>query len=207
MDRNLLIMVSNGKISAPVSIEDLMQVLPVTLKRTVNGTVQTKTSSDLGVIIGADVGDSVPSMDGLGSWTVDSRVNINIWAKYKPVRLNTLFTNTADQWDSANNTWKSGATWWKGFGDTIGGIAPFRNATLSNVINAYGNHANDPLNGWVYYSPTGTTQSPYRDTDFAGYNHEAPRPVENFNVPSEVNEEGMKKDAMITIIITQKILI
>ena len=38
--------------------------------------------------------------------------NINIWSKYKPVKLNNA--HTMDQWDSVNNKWAVTANWFHG---------------------------------------------------------------------------------------------
>lgn len=79
--------ISGGKISPPVSIYDVQQNCWVRLVRTVNGTQQRIYSSSLGVLCGANVGDSVPADDGLGNWTVEARGPINRWARYKPERI------------------------------------------------------------------------------------------------------------------------
>ena len=82
--------VSGNRISPPVTIEDLMALVWVRLKRTVNGVEQTILSSDLGVLCGAKIGDTVPAHDNLGSWTVIDRVYPNKWARYHPMRYNTI---------------------------------------------------------------------------------------------------------------------
>lgn len=74
-------------ISAPVSIYDLQRAVPVTLRRTNSNTgqVETVSSNDLGVLCAAVVGDTIPANDGYGSWTVISRIKINMWARFRPV--------------------------------------------------------------------------------------------------------------------------
>jgi hypothetical protein len=81
---------TNNMIQAPVEIADLQRCVPVTMRRTVNGVVETKISGDLGIIISGYVGQLVPDPDGKGSWTIISRVAINKWARYKPLRKNLL---------------------------------------------------------------------------------------------------------------------
>ena len=82
--------VSGNRISPPVSIADLKAMVGVRLQRTVNGSVQTIFSSDLGVLCGANVGDVIPATDGLGSWTVISRDEINKWSRYHPMRYEVI---------------------------------------------------------------------------------------------------------------------
>lgn len=97
--------------------------------------------------------------------------NINIWAKYKPVRLlNTL--DTTGQWDSAQNKWKSSATWMhgspkSGYAVNNYGLAAHKDSSIAACIERY--NAGDQMNGWVYNRPLGGGSSPYRLTDFAGY--------------------------------------
>jgi hypothetical protein len=180
---------ASGKISAPVSISDIQQCIWVQLQRTVSGQIQTIYSADIGMLIGAFVGQTISASDGLGSWTVVARGTINMWAKYKPVVLNEKDTVTG-QWDFANNKWKTTATWWKGANaSAIGGIVPKSVIGLNNLPAEYTNDS-DHLNGWVYNKPTGGALSPYRQTDFAVYNHNAPKAIENFYIAPKINREG-----------------
>lgn len=113
--------------------------------------------------------------------------HINMWAKYKPVRYPHI--STIDQWDAANQTWKSTAEWWKGSGVTeIGGIAPYTTTSRSTLLSQYASA--DPLNGWVYNKPAGGQYQPFRLIDFAKYNHGAPAPLANFYMQSEVIHDG-----------------
>ena len=73
-----------------VSIADIQSVVPVTIKRTVNGVTESRSSSDLGTLAGSSVGDTVRDNGGGQSWTVSSRIEINKWARYKPQRSNRL---------------------------------------------------------------------------------------------------------------------
>lgn len=193
---------SNGVITAPVSIYDVMQAVPVTLSAIVGGTTVYASSNDVGVLCGGQVGDTItgtytdPTTGTVTTnvtWTIVSRVNINIWSIYKPVDNTAL--HYMGQWDSTNNTWKSPSAsgftpstpWWMGKGASWKyGLTPFYvsgspSAKLPQLISKY-NEADDDLNGWTYNRPTGGLTSPYRLTDFAGYNHRAQALAENFMV-------------------------
>ena len=102
--------------------------------------------------------------------TLCRHANVNKWARYKPVINNII--STLDQWDSANNTWKSTANWYKS------NAANNYNCGVSMILS----DASDPnlrnlvttyKNGISRIVPTGGSSSPYRLTDFAGYNHNA----------------------------------
>lgn len=194
---------TTGIISAPVSIYDVQRVAPVTLRRTVNGVVQTRFSCDLGVLLSSKVGDTIPADDGLGSWTVYSRTDINIWAKYKPVQ------NTAkqymSQWDANNNEWDSGATWFHGSGYPAWkfglvpkslGITSYTDPAVQTLIDCY-NDPDDPMNGWVYKRPLGGSLSPFRLTDFAGYNSMAQKAADEFTVGSPVGLDQNNKGTLV----------
>lgn len=129
--------------------------------------------------------------DALGSDSNDlatlcKDANINIWAKYKPVAKNLIDTVTG-QWDATNNKWLSSATWWKGnLAANIGGITPKEFTTFSELTTYY----DGGLNYWTYAGPTGGASQPYRLQDFAGYNHNAPKPIENFYISPEIKQKG-----------------
>ena len=118
--------------------------------------------------------------------TLISKANINIWAKYKPVRLNSIDTVT-NQWDATNNTWKNTATWWKGSTVTaIGGIVPKQVLGLDNLAAQYDGN----LNGWIYNKPSGGSLQPYRLQDFAGYNHNAIKAIDSFYINNSIVQNG-----------------
>lgn len=83
--------------------------------------------------------------------------NIKKWAKYKPVRVNTVAEIDLAQRRAVNygisvTTYSSGTTWYNNRGASI----------------------------WNYLKPWGANSSidyPYRLTDFLGYNHNAPSPL------------------------------
>ena len=127
--------------------------------------------------------------------------NINMWAKFKPVRksiidinsqLNSdkswkLDTDLSDPWWSANNG-DYGLTYTPynvslgtGTGSIIDALA-----SLANAINGQ-------LNGWGYQKPNGGSSSPYRLTDFNYHNTRAPRPAtvqgNSGNVMATVNSD------------------
>lgn len=83
---------------------------------------------------------------------------INKWAKYKPVIVSQLLT-TKDNWFKADaNTY--------GFN-----IPSFSSPTA--VLQAYENGTHH----WTYMKPSGGMSSPFRLTDFNGYNHNALAPM------------------------------
>lgn len=140
-----------------VEIADIMRAVPVTIKRTVNGVTEARSSADLGVLAGTSVGDTVPDNQGGAPWTVSSRIEVNPMAKYKPVRFNKLAALTDDEFKGT------------GYGLSAG------NTFNASDIN--------PDNAWTYLKPRGKAPTPttydfpedepYRDTDFNRYDHKA----------------------------------
>ena len=141
---------SSGIIQAPVSISDIQNAL--------------------GVVGGGDLG------------TLCVASTINPWAKYKPVRSQVIDTVTG-QWE--NNAWKNSATWWKNTqaGSATQGGNPTGSCgfhieyfTGFGAYTSTGTFAYKLINGllgWAYEKPAGGSQSPYRQQDFAQYNHNA----------------------------------
>ena len=120
-------------------------------------------------IITAPVTDSdLKTLFGVGTDIIDwcTCPDINMFARYKPVRNNIIDTNS--QWDSANNTWKSTATWWRGSaencGVTFSGYETFSTAkaAITNQVEV-----------WAGQLPQGGASQLFRQTDFASYNHNA----------------------------------
>lgn len=166
-----------------VEIADIQKVVPVTIKRTVNGVTEAKSSSDLGVLCSAQVGDSVPDNAGGAAWIVSSRIDVNPWAKYKPVPFNLLDTtkhpNRSEPWLNADKTWNSSAQWWR------------YKALDDNTDLSYrcGFHVprvpitdltTDGLSAWTRYRPRGKQTingvqvfEPFRILDFNQYYHRA----------------------------------
>jgi len=176
---------NNGYIQAPVSIADVARAVPVTLKRTNSSTGQTerRSSRDLGVLCGASVGDTITASDGKGNWTVESRFEINKWAKYKPVRLGKI--STVDEWNAASNFWKNDATWYLGeksrgelcgmsFGYTSQIPLTDMEGSTTSLYPKADTFFDKIIQGdlhWTYRRPAGGAATPYRLTDFAGYQH------------------------------------
>ena len=92
-------MYSNGRIyvdtsvtpNVGVSIGDLQQCFQTVIKATIGGETVRRLSSDLGVIIAKTTEDGHDSIsDGGVTWRVESRQDINPWARYRPIPLNTV---------------------------------------------------------------------------------------------------------------------
>lgn len=119
-------------------------------------------------------------------------LHINKWAIFKALK-NSLM-DTTPQFNYTNHSWKSDSTWWLGnfTGERWGmnftierGIGNISTRTSSGLT------YREPTSGffynlmrnnlrWVYQKPSGNGSSPvspYRLTDFAGYNHNSPCPL------------------------------
>lgn len=95
-------------------------------------------------------------------------VNINRWAKYKPVSINILDT-VAQQ---TNGAWKDTATWWRGSNGNCG-IAYTSYTDFESFVASI----DSKTAAWSYIPPSGGLTAPFRLIDFLQYNHEAPPPV------------------------------
>ena len=176
----------NNLIEAPVSIENLQQLVPVTLRKTVSGELQQVLSNNLGTLIKAEVHEAIEG------WTVARRTHINMWARFKPVSWENKFTN--EQLNPSTNEWytntaQTPSTWWKGrLGDC--GI------TLSVPDGGY----NTPKEAkaavdtqriiWNYQKPSGNEAQPFRITDFIQYKHDAIPPLSGLYSSDAVMEQG-----------------
>jgi hypothetical protein len=100
--------------------------------------------------------------------------SINIWAKYKPVKLNN--SHTMDQWDSANGKWKDDADWFHGPSGCSFGLRPYSSSVFDDIIS----NTTGGMNGWVYERPVGNSTYRCRLVDFKEYNHLAPPALSNF---------------------------
>lgn len=150
---------SNGIITAPVSFGD------------VNATIGTA-HTDLGYLCRDN--------------------NVNKWSIYKSLKYSLM--DTTSQFNYTNNSWKSDSTWWLGnftgerWGMNFsieGGIGNISTRTTNGLT------YREPTSGffynlmrnslrWTYQKPSGSSSSPvspYRLTDFAGYNHNSPCPL------------------------------
>lgn len=156
---------NTGKITPPVSISDIQSAIG-------------NSSGDLATLCKAPT--------------------VNMWAKYKPVQLYQVI-DTTGQYNFTQNRWKTQTelggerAWWKGLTTQMGGITAPGSVnnipgftSLSACIAAY----DGGLNGWVYNQPQIGTLHPFRQTDFAHYNHQAPPAIENFYVPDIIPNQG-----------------
>jgi hypothetical protein len=173
-------------ISAPVSIYDLQRAVPVTLRRTNSSTgqVETISSSDLGVLCAAVSGETIPASDGYGSWTVLSRIKINKWAKFKPIKRNKIDPLQTSDRVNANYGITNIPTW-----TVIGKMANFWFGIDTSSTNAP--DCGLQADYWTYERPTGGNSSQYRLTDFSeypvsanayGYFHNADSPIKYHGV-------------------------
>lgn len=127
------------------------------------------TGSITTTMVGNEMGVSTRGVSALCTHT-----NVNKWAKYKPVRLN---TSTPDR----------NSEWWKGDIRNCG-FNPVITGTYLDMVSLY-NNSRDGLNGWTY--STLTTGDYCRLADFRGYNHQAVPPISNFTVDRKtVTEDG-----------------
>lgn len=131
---------SNGKITAPVGID-----------------------ADIAPVLG------VGSYD-LGYLCSNAHGKINPWARYKPVRYESLAPGENEKW-------------WQGL-DGNCGIMPKRISSYQDSVN----WANGSMNGWEYTPPTGG-KFPFRLTDFNGYNHRASAPISGFSCPDTATNQ------------------
>ena len=183
--------VTNGVVVWPVEIADIQRVAGVVLQRTVGGVTQRKISGEIGVLASAVEGDTIPDDAGGTAWTVVSRIPINVWAKYKPVRFSYLDTthnpsDPTETWLNSNKSWKTDAyvIWWRNpqnvYGETIYtcGFAIPASAGISENIA-------DNLGAWQYLRPRGegseggvSYYEPKRFLDFNQYLPSAKCPFE-----------------------------
>lgn len=122
-------------------------------------------SVDRGIIVAPVTIDDVKQV--LGESTNDLAAlcrssNINMMSKYKPVPLNKTFVGDSLNADKRTWTSKDGAGWWIGNPNIGDGVFSMR--IVKDVQQA------KELGRWTYNKPTGTSEAPYRLSDFIGYN-------------------------------------
>ena len=122
-------------------------------------------SVDRGIIVAPVTIDDVKQV--LGESTNDLAAlcrsnNINMMSKYKPVPLNKTFVGDSLNADKRTWTSKDGAGWWIGNPNIGDGVFSMR--IINDVQQA------KELGRWLYNKPTGTSEAPYRLSDFIGYN-------------------------------------
>lgn len=178
-----------------ISIDDLKRCFQVKMSKVIDHKTEKRYSCDLGAIIKLIVGNKI------NGWEIESRQDINMWAKFKPVKSSNNFPiNTSPTASSPKNTYpllkdKSGGgklpewdtslgfQWWRDTVDNnvtpcLYGIKPVKATMIERLLDQY-------LNGseWTYFTPIGGDNYPYRILDFLNYNHLAPKPV-GVNAPS-----------------------
>lgn len=141
---------NSGFITSPVSIKDVQSAIG-------------SSNADLGTLI--------------------RNGNINKWAKYKPVRLAKI--STVDEWNAATHSWRDDATWYLGekewgelcgmsFAYTIQIPLTDMDGSKTTLYPKAGTFFYKMIQGdlhWTYIRPAGGMGTPYRLTDFAGYQH------------------------------------
>jgi hypothetical protein len=135
---------SNGKITAPINLDgDVYATLGI---GSVNGAYD------------------------LGYACANTHGKINPWARYKPVRYESLAPGENEKW-------------WQGW-DGNCGVKPKRISSYTDAEN----YADGSMNGWEYTPPTGG-KFPFRLTDFNGYNHRAQAPINKFMCPTTASNQ------------------
>lgn len=125
--------------------------------------------------------------------TMCKATQINMWAKYKPVRWE--YPDTTNALNQARTGWNPNAgnnAWWKAIDGNYGlqysGAAVDIAGTSSGVhdaLNSVVTLATGGLNGWTYQRPRGSLviagnpTEPYRLSDFLEYNHNAVLPIKS----------------------------
>lgn len=109
-------------------------------------------------------------VNSLDVGTLCSSPKINMWAKYKPV----VYPSVKDNGN------------WAGIKGDYGITTPMR-SSIEEAKDSY----NGSDNGYIYTRPSGGESSPYRITDFEGYNHSVKCPVSDVSFMS--NMENNKR--------------
>jgi hypothetical protein len=177
-------------ISQPVSVYDVQQCCWVRLQRTVSGQTQTRYSGDVGVLCCAQVGDTIPASDGLGSWTVMARGTVNMWSPRKPIYSPKVVQLTNQDWQGGAHTdpnYKTG-----------GGIKKAI-VTGTAFLNSSGSGGALPSAIWTHDKPILDGICAFRLTDFAGYWHTIGRMfyigtifgnISNIIIPTSDSDDG-----------------
>lgn len=103
---------------------------------------------------------------------------INKWARYKPVSLPVLFVN--DTFDKSTNLWgetDQNKGWHRPWFYGHSAIPSFEIPIISELNELGENGVQKETAVWKYNKPEGESYSPYRITDFCGYNHNASIPI------------------------------
>lgn len=143
-------------------------------------------------------------------------VNINMWAKFKPVRKNKIDTTDQINPQSSSQQWKPDSDftsgdrdkrpWWEADDGNYGlnytdavidgvSLSPGDQTTpsgMENALVALAAKIDGGLNGWAYNKPRGGSSEPYRETDFNEYWHKAPNPVNLVTIHDVTASESSK---------------
>lgn len=143
-------------------------------------------SVDRGIIVAPVTIDDVKQV--LGESTNDLAAlcrssNINMMSKYKPVPLAETFVTDSLNADMRTWTAKSDTGWWIGNPNGVFGMR-----TVNDVQQA------KELGRWTYNKPTGTSEAPYRLSDFIGYNSNENE--NNFPLRAEVYGYNSEKNVV-----------
>ena len=141
---------STGKISAPVSVYDVMQALGVS-------------NNDVG---------SLCRSEQIRRWSKFKPVNIGgTYGGSTYINTIPLLNMTTKKWDETLSF-----QWWRDTNRKNNlsryGFLPIVGTTIKAIFDAY-NQGDD----WVYYVPEGGANYPFRLIDFNGYYHYAPEPA------------------------------
>ena len=125
--------------------------------------------------------------------------NINMWAKWKPVRKAIIDINSQlnsdKSWKADNNLTDP---WWSANNGDYGLTYTYYNigigsSDMASALTTLANAIDGQLNGWGYQKPNGGSNAPYRLTDFNYHNTRAPRPATvnggSGNVTGTVNSD------------------
>lgn len=145
---------TDGKVTTPINVADLSQLL-------------NRSQDDINKV---EYSNLLTSVGGLCT-----HPNINIWAKYKPVRYAGVVKKDTF---NAQGKWEKGEDsngWWMGDGQGIMNIPKLNGESDATLIDSIASASE-----WTYNKPTGGETSPFRLSDFIGYKHNAECPAYPF---------------------------
>lgn len=145
---------TDGKVTTPINVADLSQLL-------------NRSQEDINKV---EYSNLLTSVGGLCT-----HPNINIWAKYKPVRYAGVVKKDTF---NAQGKWEKGEGsngWWMGDGQGIMNIPKLNGESDATLIDSIASASE-----WTYNKPTGGETSPFRLSDFIGYKHNAECPAYPF---------------------------
>lgn len=145
---------TDGKVTTPINVADLSQLL-------------NRSQENLDIVKYPNL---LTSVGGLCT-----HPNVNIWAKYKPVRYAGVVKkdtfNAQGKWEKSEDS----NGWWMGDGQGIMNIPKLNDESDTTLIDSIASASE-----WTYNKPTGGETSPFRLSDFIGYKHNAQCPAYPF---------------------------